>query len=398
MENIKYYDNKETHGIIYDWNKIFKEYNKLKPPKEFYSPVKSPVNSAKFFILMSERSSGKTTAWLLVGMIMNKLYGTTIEYIRQSVDMIKSTSLELFRVIIEYDNGRYIEQLTDGEYNSIYIFWRQAYYCRVDEKGKIISKSEKPFLTLLSIDNSANYKSSYNAPKGDLIIFDEFLNRNGYRPNEFLNFMDLLSTIIRKRKSPIVVMLANAVDYTSPYFKEFEISKEIKTLKTGDNKIIKTEKGTIIYAEIIGVKQTELKKEINRLFFGFNNSNLTSITGGINTWAFDSVPHYLQNENDIIITKNIRLDCNDCYIALDLIQTEHNGIIVFAHPSTKKYDDTLILTNGNIDNSNKFFGFGHGKIFDIIWRLYKQNKFFYDTNETGAIVKNYVRTALQLKR
>lgn len=398
MENIKYYDGKEEHGIIYDWQKIFKEYNKLKPPKEFYTPIKTPVNVAKFFMLMSERSSGKTTAWLLIGMIMNKLYGTTIQYIRQSVDMIKSSSIELFRVILEYDNGRYIEQLTDGEYNSIYIFWRQAYYCLVDEKGKIITKSEKPFLTLLSIDNSKNYKSSYNAPKGDLIIFDEFLNRDGYKPNEYLNFMDLLSTIIRERKSPIIIMLANAVDYTSPYFREFEIVKEIKQLKTGDYKFIKTEKGTNIYAEIIGVKQTNIKKEINRLFFGFNNTALNSITGGESAWSFESVPHFLANETDEILAKNIRLDCNDIYIALDIIQTENNGICIFAHPATKNYSDTIILTNGNIDNSNKFFGFGHGKIFDLIWKLYKLNKFYYDTNETGAIVKNYVRTALQNKR
>ena len=74
-----YYDNKEEHGKIIDWKMIFKEYRKLlrgaKVSDPIYDPTTAPVYDAKFFQLLSERSSGKTTGWLLIGMLLNKHYG-----------------------------------------------------------------------------------------------------------------------------------------------------------------------------------------------------------------------------------------------------------------------------------------------------------------------------------
>lgn len=397
-QEIKYYDNDEKHGIIIDWNAVFREFRKLKVPKDVYDPTTVPIYSAKYIQLLSERSTGKTTNWLLIGMILYQMYGTITQYIRQTEDMIKpSIAGEIFRVILEYGDGKYIRTITDGKYNSIYIHWKKAYFCNKDENGKIIEQDPNNFLQLLSIDNNFDYKSTYNAPMGDLVLYDEFLSKF-YRPNEYVDFMDLLSTIIRKRKTPVVVMLANCINYNSMYFKEFEISKEVKQIKTGQSKLITTEKGTTIYFEIIGLKLTAIKTEINRLFFGFNNPKLASITGGEQTWAFDPVPHIVNDDTDVYITRILRLDCDDVMLQLDVVRTEDRGLIVNVHECTRLYEDSIILTNGEIRQRNQLFGLGRGKLCKKVWELYKQNKFYYDSNETGSLVENYVKTYLQIRK
>lgn len=398
IKNYKYIDNDEKYGIDIDWVMIFREYKKLHPPKDIYDPTTIPIGQAKYFQLLSERSTGKTTNWILIGLLLYKYYGIITQYVRQSEDMIKpSVNGDIFKVILEYQDGKYIRWITDGKYNSIYVHWKRAYLCNIDEDGKIIEQDPNNFLQFLSIDNNFNYKSSYNAPRGDLILYDEFIGKY-YRPNEYVDFMDLLSTIIRKRKSPIVVMLANSINVHSTYFKEFEISKEVKNIKVGQHKIITTEKGTSIYVEFIGTKQTAIKTEINRLFFGFTNPRLVSITGGEQTWSFDPVPHIVHEENELIIDRRLRIDTGDEIVQLDLVHTNERGYIVNVHPVTSDYDDSIILTLGEIREKRQMYGFGKGKLCKTIWSLYKENKWYYDTNETGSLVLNYVKNCNLSKR
>ena len=84
IKNIKYFDNDIQHGINYDWTLIKKEFDKLGIPDNVVNPfLTHKLECGKWVVDMSERSIGKTTNWLLLGMVMNKLYGTTPCYIRQ---------------------------------------------------------------------------------------------------------------------------------------------------------------------------------------------------------------------------------------------------------------------------------------------------------------------------
>ena len=189
----EFIDGKRNNGIIYDYSAIRKEFRKLKIPTEYYNPSKSPFDKCKWFINLSDRSTGKTTNWLLFGMTMNKLYGTVIQYVRQTNDMITPrNSKNLFDTILD---NNYVSKLTEGKYNTIVYKAKRWYYAKSDENGEIVEQKNTHFMCMLSIDNAENYKSSYNAPYGDLIIFDEFIGKYYYR-NEFVRFNDLLKTII----------------------------------------------------------------------------------------------------------------------------------------------------------------------------------------------------------
>ena len=75
----EYINNDKKLGLKYDFNLVKKEFKKLKIPKDVYNPSKLPLDAAKWYISMSPRGVGKTTNILLLGMVMNKLYGTEIQ-------------------------------------------------------------------------------------------------------------------------------------------------------------------------------------------------------------------------------------------------------------------------------------------------------------------------------
>lgn len=388
----EFIDGKRNNGIIYDYPTIRKEFRKLKIPTEYYNPSKSPFDKCKWFINLSDRSTGKTTNWLLFGMTMNKLYGTVIQYVRQTNDMITPrNSKNLFDTILD---NNYVSKLTDGKYNTIVYKAKRWYYAKSDENGEILEQKNTHFMCMLSIDNAENYKSSYNAPYGDLIIFDEFIGKYYYR-NEFVRFNDLLKTIIRDRQSPIIVLLANTIDKNSQYFNELEIYNTVQNMKQGDSEIITSERGTNIYVEILesGVKKQKTRSIVNTLFFGWKNPLISSITG--DDWAINNYPHIPQYNSKIIL-KRYYLDFNNTLLALDIKSCDEIGIYVAVHRATRTYDDSIIFTIGEIDKNNKRFRFGFTPSDKRLWELYKRNKFYYASNDIGSLIDNYVKQALQL--
>lgn len=395
---IKYINNKEVQGIEYDWQHIYKEYRKLKVPKGLYDPTTCPIERNAYNILMSIRSTGKTTAWLLIGMLMNRDYGTQIIYMRQVEDMtMPKFSREALKVIIEYDNGIYIRKCTNDRYNSVYVHARRSYFCLRDEDGRVVERAEEPFMIAVSIDKAEYYKSSFNVPKGDLVIFDEFIS-SMYRPNEFVDMEQLLSTIIRSRRSVRVVMTANNTNVHSMYFKELQVSKEVRDLKEGDYKQITTPKGTPIYVELIGAKPSFARAEVNRFYFGFDNPQLASIQGGV-AWAFNSVPHIVNDPSDRVLYRGLRIMVNDVMLQAELVLTEDRGLIANVHECTRSdYADVVILTLDDIKDKRELWGFGRGKLCVMFWDLYKSNKLYYDCNETGSLIADYVRQCKLLRR
>ena len=83
MKKLEYIDNNVEMGVKYDYALIKKTIKKLglypKGKKgedtDVWNPLHVPFDKAKWFVFMSLRSKGKTTNFLILGLIMNKLYG-----------------------------------------------------------------------------------------------------------------------------------------------------------------------------------------------------------------------------------------------------------------------------------------------------------------------------------
>lgn len=400
---IKYIDNNPKKGILYDWKFIKKEYKKLGIPKEYYYPLRVDWENAGYCQALSDRARGKTTEVLLLGMIMNKHYETIIHYLRQDEKTITPYSLrDLFATIVDC---RYIEKLTDGVYNNVYYYGHKWYYCFIDDNGKRIETAPEHFMICMHLSESDRRKSSYNCPRGDLIIFDEFIQLSGYGYSDFVRFSDLVSTIFRKRLCGCVYMLSNTIDITSPWFDEFCIRDDINTMEQGESRLIESPLGTKVFVEILKSDTSEQAMNVNKRYFGFPNPKLSAITGK-GTWATETYPHipstyYIDDTGEkkerkiTVLYNKLFLRQSGKLLKLQLVEDER-GVCVYVTPATKTYEDSFILTHGEITQQNEIFAFGNrGTPLEMFWRLYKQNLWYYATNNDGALIVAYVRACNQ---
>jgi len=392
--NIKYIDNDINKGIKYDYKLIRKEFEKLKVPKEYHTPLKYNLNNSTYYVEMSERSVGKTTNWLLWGMCQNKLYGTVIQYIRQVDSMITPKFLkQLFETIVI--NG-YIEKLTDGEYNNVQLKANKWRYIHVTPEGEIDRTSSKHFMYNLCINYSEVYKSTYNEPLGDLVIFDEFISKN-YLPDEFVYFLDVLKTIQRERQNIKVVMLANTLDIYNQYLHELCIFDTVQTMNIGQTTTLTTDLGTTINISLIepNYNLRNKKKISNNLYYGFKNSKLNSIRGG--GWNFTEAQHIPRIDYKSIL-RNVYIKHNNKLLSLEVVQNAI-GICVYVHWSYYTYDDSIIFTLEDMKDRRYIFGLGHNqKVSKIIWTLYKKNMFFYSSNDCQNFLENYIKCCINSKK
>lgn len=387
MTKMKYIDGKEQLGIDYDWKLIIKEFEKLKIPKNVYSPVPALKNNCKYYVSVSERSTGKTTNWILLGLVMNKLYGTQIQYVRQSEAMILPKNIGQMMSVI--NSFGYVEKLTDGKYNMLRYKNRHWRYARTGEDGEVLEESDS-VMFCMDLDHNETLKSSYNSPRGDLIIFDEFIAQR-YRLNEFVTFCDLVKTIIRDRLSPIIVMLANTTDRYNTYFQELDIQQEILGCKIGESFRKNIGGSTPLYCELVGNKN-EARAHLNSLFFKFKNPRLASITGG--DWAIDSYPH-IQKEDCIVLLKNRVISYNNALVGLEVCHNDRLGNFVKAHRINKLHDESIVYQLDEITHWKQRRRFGHTKLDGYVWTLYQRGKWYYSTNEVGNIVDSFIRQARQ---
>lgn len=372
----------------FNWCEILKEFRKLNTPKNVYDIESVPFekNGAKWHTILSERSIGKTTQFLLMGLCAWKIDGTQTIYCRQNQTMIaRKEILHLYDVII---NNHYIETLTDGEYDNMYLHAGEWYLCKYGDDGKPAVMSEC-VCKCVSVDQSDIYKSVLNMPKADFFVYDEFISNKFVIPNEFVSLCDLLNTLFRKRKKPCIFLLANTINKHAQYFKELGIERDVMMLERGNDMFIKTALGTTVYVQIVDQIDRE-KAEINTLFYGFDNPKLASITG-FDTWSVKNYQHIPTNIKTDLMLGNIYLQSGVTLIRLEVVNTDIMGICVFAHAATNTYDDSRIYTLDDIYDLKHIHGIGTGKVDKRIWSMYKANKFYYATNDIGQIIEDYYK-------
>lgn len=390
-EEIKYLNGNVQDGIKVDWQKVFSYYKALKMPKGIYNPAKElDPNSAEWFILISSRSTGKTTNLLIISIILFLMYGITTPYIRQRPDMTARQNIEkLFEVIRACG---YIKDLTDGQYNNVYYFGHKMYLCHIDEKGERDGRSEA-FMYALDLTQNEVYKSSLNMPTGDFCIFDEFISST-YANNEFIILCDLLKTILRDRLTGKIFLLANTTNYYNEYLRELYIQDEVLKVAEDEPFIKLTKKKTRIFVHLISNRNKQRAK-VNTLYFGFDNPKLASITGG--SWAVDSYPHFFRDDDRELVAKDFYITYAGKILQLDLYISPKLGKHVFVHDAIKINEKARrIYTIGDIDDRRQAYKFGDTKIDKILWRLYNANKWYYYNNDIGFTVDTYVNKANKL--
>lgn len=386
---LKYIDDDPNAGILIDWKLVFKEYEKLKVPSIYFTPLEHKLESGKYIIDFSQRSIGKTTGWLILALILYKLYGIGTCYIRTMESDIAPKVISNLWDAVKY-NG-YIQKVFGDKWNNMSYDSRRWYLSKTDHTGQIVERDTEPIAINLCVANASQYKSSVNLPRFDLLLYDEFIDDRSFTSNNFFKYCDLVKTVIRDRRSPLCVCLSNNINKYSSMWDDFEIGDQIRTMRPGEVKECFTDYGTKI--EVKYVAPDEHKKAIitrvNKLFFGFKNSQLGSITGA--DWSLIVRQHIPEEGEYTYICKNIYIYHNQKYVRLDIVNHSELGVCMFAHWATTTYDDSYILTLEDRTDPRYRYGLGSYNSEHLIMQMLTENRVYYASNDIASFISNYIK-------
>lgn len=354
----------------------------------YYSLDKIKKHNAEYNLIIGERSNGKTYA---VKMEMLKKYAASNEREQSALlrrwdeDFKGIRGGNMFSDIVE---NKELEKLFNGKYDGI-TYYRHAWYMtKKDDTGKTI-RNEEPFCYAFSVTAMEHDKST-SYPRVTTVLFDEVITRKQYVPDEFILFMNCLSTIIRERDNVVIYMLGNTVSHFSPYYSEMGL-KHVRQMKQGDIDLYTYgEKGCKVAVEYIG--ESKFIKKSNK-YFAFDNPKLNMIKTG--AYELDVHPHLTKRfkRSDIMFIYFIKYE--EYLLQCEVVQCD-DEVFTYIHEKTteiKDVENDLIYTTEITSKPNYRVGImkARDKMGDRVAYFYKHNLVFYQNNEIGEIVSNYVK-------
>lgn len=366
---------------------------KKKPEKQDYYTLEPILKEkAHYNLIIGERSNGKT--YSVLQKIVNDYAESGAQAAllrRMQEDFIGKRGAGLFEPLI--DNGE-IELATAGEWTSVYYYASRWFLCRYEEDKKGNTEritDSQPFMFGFALSQMEHEKGT-GYPNVKTIVFDEFITRMAYLRDEFVLFMNTLSTIIRSRDDVTIFMLGNTVNKYCPYFDEMGL-RHIKDMKQGEIDVyqLKHASGKILKVAVEYCKPFEKGKKSD-FYFAFDNQKLEMITTGV--WEIDIYPHcpYKYKPKNILFTYFIEFDRE----MLQCEVVEVDGVsFTFIHRKTTplKHPDTDLVFTTRFDARPNFRRKLTRPRLDIerkIMEYYATDKIFYQDNEVGEIVRNYL--------
>lgn len=364
--------------------------------RKYYDINNIMALDCQYSLIFGKRSNGKSYAALKYGLEQHikSGYKYQMAYVRRwAEDFVKQRAPSMFSSLICNGNGENeIEILTKGEYNTVYYHSRRWYLAKFDDETRELKKAEEPFCFGFALSEMEHDKST-SFPNITTIIFDEFISRGTYLKDEFILFMNVCSTIIRDRTNVKIIMLGNTVNQYCPYFEEMGLDRvrqqkqgTIEVYQAGDSDL------KIAVEYVVDSGKVARGKVSSDTYFCFDNPRLKMITNG--EWEFDVYPHcpvqYKSTEivfNFFIIFKSDILQC-------EVIQHDAAQFI-FIHRKTgeiKKPDTDLIYTLDYDPRPNwrRRLSRPMLNIERRIWSLFCADKVYYQDNQVGEIVRNYL--------
>lgn len=357
------------------------------PIKKYYSLEKIQKEKAHYNIIIGERSNGKTYSVEEYAIMKFFESGCQLGLIRRyELDFTGKRGQSMFESLVK--NG-VVKKYSKNVYDNITYYSSRWYFSKYDDKAKKNVLSPKPFAYAFSL-NSGEHDKSTSYPDVKIVFFDEFISRNGYLPDEFILFMNTLSTIVRDRIDVEIYMLANTISKFCPYFSEMGLTN-----------ITKMEQGTI---DVYKYGESELKVAVERCkpnkegkksdtLFAFNNPKLEMITHG--GWEIALYPHLPCKYKRLDIKFIFYIEFNDHLFQCEIIRIGRTIDFLYIHKKTTmlKLGKRDIIFSNKISNQKNYIRRITAPQTDIqrkILKYFMYDKVFYQDNEIGEIIRNYL--------
>lgn len=251
---------------------------------KYYDLSRILKKDATYNMVIGKRSNGKTHA--AIEYALKKFFKTREQfaYVRRwREDVIGRRASMVFS---DFNSSGEIAKMSKGLYDRIHYYSGVYYGAIEDEKtGKAVYSDTHDAAGYLFALSDTEHDKSTQYPGVTTIIFDEFMARRVYLPDEFVLFMNVVSTIIRNRDDVKIFMLGNTVNDHAPYIKEMGL-KHLAKMKLGDIDVYS-------YADTrlrVAVEMSDAKGgNDNSQYFAFDNPQLRMITDG--QWELGIFPH-----------------------------------------------------------------------------------------------------------
>jgi hypothetical protein len=361
---------------------------------KYYTPAKINKKNATYNLIFGERSNGKTYALLLQCLRDYAKDKSQMAYVRRwKEDITGRRAQRLFAGINE--NGE-VTKLTKGEFTGVHYYAGKFYLCNYDDAGKVVYGDLDVIGFTFALSDGEHDKST-SFPNVKTIVFDEFLTNRVYLNDEFVLFMNTVSTIVRRREDVKIYMLGNTVNKYCPYFAEMGL-EHIQKMEQGTIDIYSYGESTLTVAVEYCASALVEARPTSHKYFAFNNPKLAMITGG--AWEINIYPHlpYKYKPKDILFTYFIEF--NDNVYQCEIIQVE-GVMFTYIHAKTtplKDVSDTFVYSleyNPSPGYNRSLYKTTNRAQERILW-FYKNDKVFYQNNNIGDAINNYLKVCKKL--
>ena len=360
---------------------------------KYYSLKHILEYNATYNVIFGERSNGKTYAVLKYAFEEYIKTGHQLAIVRRwDEDFVGAQSARTC-----YDglmnNGKGVNdiaKISKGLYTGVEYYAGRYYLTVLDETTQKSKRTDKVIALAFSLTGSEHYKSG-SYPNIKYIFFDEFMTRKFYLPNEFTYWTSIVSTIVRTNADVKIFMCANTVNkYNCIYFTEMGLTR-VKNMEKGQIDLYTYgQSGTTVAVEY---SDGVAKSKPSDVYFAFDNPRLKMITEG--AWEMDIYPHipvkYLPKE--VLFTYFILYheEILQCEIVL-----HEDMLFTYIHRKTSPLKDTekdIIYTTEFNARPNYFRKITEARtpLQRKIYSFFVNDKVFYQDNEVGEIIRNYLQ-------
>lgn len=229
-------------------------------------------SGAQYLVELGGRSIGKSYFWRTMMLTDWFLNGSKMAYIRRYGEDITPAK------VAQYFAGVNWEKLTGGKFDGIVCKAGQINAVRRDEKRKVVDSETIGYYFAIALDE--HYKSSdYQGVVW--AVFEEFVTRGKYLPDESDRLQNLLSTIVRD-SACTCIMIGNTITRACPYFSEWSLT-HVPRMVAGDVDIYHVGE-TVIRVDMCAAAM-ECKKTSSKMFFGKSKKMISQ-----NEWHSDIFP------------------------------------------------------------------------------------------------------------